>query len=571
MRRGLLCPILFSTIIWCMHEKSLASDRLTPIYSQNGMVVTQEVKATQVGVEILKKGGNAVDAAVAVGFALAVTLPKAGNLGGGGFMMLHLPSRNKTLALDYREVAPASASRNMYIDEHGNVDQNKVRFSHQSVAVPGTVAGLIAALNCCGTLPLAVLLQPAIKMASEGIRVTAELAASIKARSKRLEAWPATADIFLKSKGEYFLPGEKLVQSDLAWSLRQIAKDGAKGFYSGLIADLVAKDMKENEGLIGLADLYNYEVSWRIPIRGTYRGYDIVSMPPPSSGGVHLVQMLNILEGFDIRSIGHNSTDLIHLIAETARVAYQDRAYYLGDPDFSTPPVRRLISKAYAKVVRNTIDLKRARKSGKLATKKMLPEESHETTHFTIADKFGNVVSNTYTLNFSFGSGIVTPGTGILLNNQMDDFSAKPGAPNAYGLIGGEANSISASKRPLSSMTPTLVFKNNQVFMATGTPGGSRIITMILQVILNVIDFGLNIAEAGAAIRVHHQFIPDILFVESGLKPGKISDLGRRGHVTKETRLFGSVQTIMSAEGGVLKGWYGASDPRKSGALAAGY
>jgi len=547
-----------------------ARDRFHPVVARNGMVASQEAVATRVGLDVLRRGGNAVDAAVAVGFALAVTLPRAGNLGGGGFMLIHDAASGQTHALDYREMAPAAAGRDMYLGTDGEVDKAKARYSHHSVGVPGTVAGLAAARERFGTLPLADLIAPARRLAAEGIVVTDDLAGSLTARRKRMTRWPATAAIFYRGAAD-FAPGDRLVQADLARSLGQIAADGPAAFYDGEIGARIAAEMARHGGPMTQADLRGYKVRWREPVRGQYRGYDIASMPPPSSGGVHLVQMLNILEGFDLAALGHNGADAIHLLAETARLAYADRAQHLGDPDFWSVPVKGLTDRRYAEALRRQIDPARARPSSDVAAGDPAPYESNETTHFTVVDSAGNVVTNTYTLNFSYGTGIVAAGTGILLNNEMDDFSAKPGVANAYGLIGGEANAIEPGKRPLSSMTPTIVLRDGRPFLATGSPGGSRIITTVLQVISNVVDHGMTIAAASAAVRVHHQWLPDKLFVEAGLSPDTLALLKERGHEVQTRNAMGSTQSIMlidRADGRVL---LGASDPRRRGALTAGY
>ncbi len=541
-------------------------DIFHPVFAVNGMVATQEARATRIGVEILQDGGNAVDAAVAVGFALAVTLPRAGNLGGGGFMLIHDAASATTHALDYREMAPAAASRNMFLDDSGEVDQNKSRFSRHAAGVPGTVAGLVLALDRFGTMSLERVIAPAIRLAEEGIEVSFDLGQSLEARKERLSANTAAARIFFRPDGTPYRAGDRLVQSDLAWSLKQIAAAGAPAFYRGAIAERIVEDMQKNGGPITAADLAAYRPMMRAPVEGSYRGYDIRSMPPPSSGGVHLVQIMNILEGFPVAFLGHNSADTIHVMAEAMKLAYADRSVHLGDPDFWKVPVEGLTSKRYAHDLGRAIRLNRARPSHTIVAGNPLAYESNETTHFSVMDRAGNAVSNTYTINFSYGSGIVAEGTGILLNNEMDDFSAKPGVPNAYGLIGGEANAVAPGKRPLSSMTPTIVLKDGIPFLATGSPGGSRIITTTLQVILNVIDHGMNIAAATAAPRVHHQWLPDELRVESGVSVDTLDLLRARGHEIAEKNAMGSVQSVMRIEGGFL----GAADPRRPEALAAG-
>jgi gamma-glutamyltranspeptidase/glutathione hydrolase len=542
-------------------------DIFHPVVGSHGMVATQEARATRVGIDILEQGGNAVDAAVAIGFTLAVTLPRAGNLGGGGFMVIHSADKGETVALDYREMAPAAATKDMYLDAAGDVDVQKARYSYHSVGVPGTVAGLALALERYGSLPLAKVLAPAIRLAEDGIEVDADLAGSLAKARKRFARWPETMKIFFKPDGSPYQAGERLVQTDLAWSLKRIAEHGAKAFYEGAIADRIAADMTAHGGPITLDDLKAYKAVVREPVHGSYRGYDIASMPPPSSGGVHLIEILNILEGYPIAYLGAGGAETIHLMAEAMKLAYADRSKYLGDPDFADIPVKGLTSKAYAATLRAKIDRNRATPSTEIAPGNPLPYESDQTTQFSVMDAAGNVVSNTYTINFSYGTGIVAAGTGILLNNEMDDFSSKPGVPNAYGLIGGEANAIEPRKRPLSSMTPTIVFKDGKPFLATGSPGGSRIITTTLQLIMNVIDHDMNIAAATAAPRIHHQWLPDELRVEVGLSPDTVRLLAAKGHNVVVKNAMGSTQSVMRTDAGL----FGASDPRRPGALTLGY
>ncbi len=544
-----------------------AQDIFHPVLGTQGMVASQEATATQVGLEVLKGGGNAVDAAVAVGFALAVTLPRAGNLGGGGFMLIHMAESGETLALDYREEAPAAAGRDLFLDADGKVDNQRARFSYLSAGVPGTVAGLSAAQARFGRLSLAEVLAPAIRLAEEGMPVSVALAEGLAARAERLKAWPETARVFFKADGSPYSAGEKLVQSDLAWSLKEIARDGAAAFYEGEVGQRIAADMKANDGLITESDLAAYDVVWREPVTGSYRGYAIASMPPPSSGGVHLVQILNLLESYPLGEMGAGSAATLHVMAEAMKLAYADRSQHLGDPDFWKVPQRGLTSKAYASRLRQRIDQDRALAATEIGPGDPVPYESNETTHFSVADRFGNVVSNTYTINFSYGSGIVAKGTGILLNNEMDDFSAKPGTPNAYGLIGGAANAIEPGKRPLSSMTPTLVFKDGKPWLVTGSPGGSRIITTVLQIVLNTVDHGMNVAAATAAPRMHHQWLPDELRIEPGFSRDTLRLLAEKGHRVVIKNAMGSTQSLLRIE----DGWTGASDPRRPGALTLGY
>ncbi len=563
------CVLILLSQTACIRGKETAPSEPANghAFATQGMVATQEAIASRVGVKILKQGGNAVDAAVAIGFTLAVTLPQAGNLGGGGFMIAHIAKTGETVAIDYREIAPELATRDMYLDANGNPSTDRSQFSHLSVGVPGTVAGLSYALKKYGTLSLKQVMTPAIRLAEKGFPVTAALVASLKEHKKSLLRWPETAKIFFKSDSSLYEPGDLLVQKDLARSLKQIAKEGPKAFYRGAIAEKLAVEMTSHGGLITRKDLQNYRVVRREPVRGTYRGYEIASMPPPSSGGVHLIQMLNILEGYPIRSLGAGSAKTLHLLAESMKLAYADRSRHLGDPDFWTVPVQGLTSKAYAENLRKLIRSDEARPSKEIHPGNPSPYESPETTHFSVMDRAGNAVSNTYTLNFSYGSGLVAAGTGILLNNEMDDFSSKPGVPNAYGLVGGEANAIQPMKRPLSSMTPTLVFKAGKPILATGSPGGSRIITTTLQFLLNVLDHKMTIGSATRAPRIHHQWLPDWLEMELGFKSETLLSLAEKGHLVVETKPFGSTQSILRTK----KGFYGASDPRRPGALAKGY
>ncbi|MCB1740409.1 MAG: gamma-glutamyltransferase [Gammaproteobacteria bacterium] len=542
-----------------------ARDLSHPVASRYGMVASQEATATRVGVAVLESGGNAVDAAVAVGFALAVTLPRAGNVGGGGFMLVHDAGTATQHAIDYRERAPTASSRDMYLGEDGEVDRHRKRFSHLSVGVPGTVAGLHLAHQRFGSRPWTELIAPAIALARDGIVVGEGLAAALQAGQERLAAHPASARIFLRPDGKPWQVGERLVQSDLADSLEAIARQGPQAFYEGHIAKAIAEEMRSHGGLITRTDLAAYSAVLRAPVRGRYRGHEIVSMPPPSSGGVHLIQILNILEGFDLTAAGHNSAQSIHWLAESMKRAYADRSAHLGDPDHWPVPVTGLTDERYAARLRADIDA-RATASSQIRPGTPQDFESEQTTHYSIMDRTGNVVSNTYTLNFSFGSGIVAPGTGILLNNEMDDFSGKPGTANAYGLIGGEANAVQPGKRPLSSMTPTIVLRGGEPLLATGSPGGSRIITTVLQVISNIIDHGMNLQEATNAPRVHHQWLPDELRVEEGLSIDTIRLLRGRGHEVVVKNAMGSTQSVQHLRGIFL----GASDPRRRGALSAG-
>ena len=538
-----------------------------PVWAKNGMVATQEALASDIGLQILKDGGNAVDAGVAVGFALAVTLPRAGNIGGGGFMMIYDAKQGKTVALDYREKAPSSATRDMYLDSAGNAVSDLSRYHGLAVGVPGTVAGLLKALEDHGTMSREQVMAPAIALAENGIEVTAGLSESLEALSDRLQKWPSTKKIFFKPDGSAYQPGERLKQPELARSLKLIAAQGADGFYKGETASKLVKAVNDAGGRMSLQDLANYEAIARVPVKGDYRGYEIVSMPPPSSGGIHIIQILNILEGYPLKDYGQNSAQTIHLMAEAMQLAYADRAEYLGDSDFIDVPDSGLTSQAYADKLRGLIDPNKATPASTIKANNPLPYESDQTTHFSIVDKDGNAIANTYTLNFSYGTGLVAEGTGILLNNEMDDFSAKPGVPNGYGLLGGEANAVEANKRPLSSMSPTLVFKDSKPYIVTGSPGGSRIITTVTQVISNVLDHDMNIAEATHAPRIHDQWLPDEIRIEKALNVDTINKLESMGHTVSPQATMGSTQSIMITPDGV----YGSSDPRIVDAAVVGY
>ena len=543
-----------------------SNDIFHPVYGKNGMVASEQGLATQVGLDILKQGGNAIDAAVAVGFALAVVLPNAGNIGGGGFMVLHDDKTGKDVAIDFREIAPAKASRDMYLDNQGNVIDGKSLFTHDASGVPGTVAGMEYALKKWGTMPLSKVLEPAIKLADKGFIVSDVLAQTLKEEKSTLGKWSSSKAIFFKN-GEPLKSGDLLVQKDLAKSLRLIAKQGAKAFYQGEIATKIAKEMQSHGGTMTLEDLKAYKVVERQPIIGDYRGYKVVTMPPPSSGGVHLIEILNMLEHYPIKEDGVNSAKNIHHMAESMKLAYADRSEYLGDPDFVKIPVTGLTSKAYANELAKTIDDNKARLSSNIKPGKPQPYESDQTTHFSVMDKAGNAVAVTYTLNLNFGSGIVVEGTGILLNNEMDDFSVKPGVPNAFGLVGGTANAIEAKKRPLSSMTPTIVMKNNKPWLVTGSPGGARIITTVLQSVVNTIDHEMNPAEAIITPRVHHQWLPDELRVEEGISPDTIKLLQDKGHNVVTKAPMGRIQIIQADD----SGFYGYSDPRNPDGKTLGF
>ena len=515
-----------------------------PVIDDDGMVVSQRKIASEVGAQILKDGGNAVDAAVATGLALAVVLPRAGNLGGGGFMIVHLKDKNETIAIDYREKAPAGAFRDLFLDEEGNYDKKKAQFSLLSAGVPGSVAGFYHALINYGTLSWEEILKPAIKLAEEGFEIPHDLANTL---DKSLYA-----------------AGEILIQKDLARTLTLLSELGPDAFYKGEIAALIVKEMEKNGGLITLQDIKNYNIVEREPIVGDYKDYKIVSMPPSSSGGTHLIQMLNMLEEFPIKEMGFGSAESIHILAEVMKRAYADRSKYLGDTDFYKVP-SSLTSKEYAKSLNAFISGDKITPSDEISAGNPYPYESPDTTHFSVMDSSGNAVSNTYTLNFSYGSGMMIPGTGMLINNEMDDFSSKPGTFNGYGLLGSEANAIEGNKRPLSSMTPTIIFKDNEPYMVFGSPGGSRIITTVLQVALNVMDHDMNIAQAVHSPRIHHQWLPEVLMIESGFGADTERLLNEKGYKLYPSSTMGSVQAIMK-EGNYF---YGSADPRRPSAGVA--
>ncbi|MPZ58133.1 MAG: gamma-glutamyltransferase [Rhizobiales bacterium] len=538
-----------------------------PVVARHGMVVAQESRAARIGATILEQGGNAIDAAVAVGFAMAVTYPKAGNLGGGGFMLIHQPGSDP-VAIDYRETAPHATTRDVFLDAQREADPRKSRETGLGVGVPGTVAGLTLAHKQFGSgkFSLADLIAPAIRMAREGFPVEDDTADSLPRVGQRLARWPSTAKIFLPD-GALLGLGDRLIQTDLAATLAAIAREGPRAFYVGPIADRIVEAVRGAGGRMTRTDLESYMPILRRPVRGSYRGYEIISMPPPSSGGVHLVEILNILEGFDLRTAGPGSADALHLMIEAMKRAYADRAVFLGDPDSVKVPVAGLTSKDYAAQLRSEIDIAKARPSSAIRLGEPAPPEGDNTTHFSVVDRDGNAVANTYTLNLSYGLGLVAEGTGVLLNNELDDFAAKPFAPNAYGLVGFAANAPGPDKRPLSSMTPTIVLKGGEPVLITGSPGGSRIITAVLQVIVNVIDHGMSVARAVSYPRVHHQWLPDRVLAEPGLPAASIQALEARGHAVVPTTPFTSTNSIAVTPDGLV----GAADTRTRGSLAVGY
>jgi gamma-glutamyltranspeptidase / glutathione hydrolase len=570
--------ILFTFIAFIFSATSLAQvapvARVAPIppaqtiLARNGMVVAQEQRAARIGVEILDRGGNAVDAAVAVGFALAVTYPRAGNIGGGGFMVIHLAKTGEDIAIDYRETAPAAATETMFLDASGEADPKKSRDSALSIGVPGTVAGLALAhaKYGSGNLPLAELIAPALTLARNGVEIVDDIADTLPQAQARIARWSSSAPVFLNSDGHVLMPGQDLLQPDLAITLRTIAAEGPKGFYEGPVAEKIVASVRKAGGIMTTEDLKNYSAVVRTPVRGNYRGYDIISMPPPSSGGVHLIEMLNILETYDMAALGAGTPQSLHLLVEVLKRAYADRAAFLGDPDAVKIPISGLLSKKYAASLRATIGDK-ATPAADIKPGRPDIYEGDNTTHFSVIDRDGNAVSNTYTLNFSYGVGLVAEGTGVLLNNELDDFTAKPGTANAYGLIGYTSNLPGPRKRPLSSMTPTIVMKDGKPVLITGSPGGSRIISTVLQVIVNAIDFRMPIEAAVSAPRLHHQWQPDEAIVEPGFAPDVLDELTRRGHKIVPVPPLTAVNSIaITAEG-----YVGAADRRTRGSLAAGY
>ena len=539
------------------------------VYGKNGMVASRSTLASAVGAEIMRLGGNAVDGAVATAFALAVTYPSAGNLGGGGFALVRFPG-GKVVALDHREKAPAHSHRDMFLDENRDVDNVLARNTLLSSGVPGSVDGLIELLERHGSMPLKKVIAPAIRLADEGFEIDWYMARHFASVRSRMEPYPASLEKF-SIDGKPPKPGDIWRQPDLASTLSRIAEHGRKGFYEGETADLIVKEMERSGGIINHEDLKNYRSVWREPVRGNYRGYDIWSMGPPSSGGVLLIQILNMLEAHDLSALGWGSADTVHLMVEAERRAYADRAKHLGDPDFYPVPVETLIKKTYASSRFEDVNLDLASRSNEIYPGKIGFKEATETTHFSVMDKTGLMVALTTTLNSSYGNKIVVPGTGMLMNNEMDDFSAKPNTENQFQLLGGEANSIAPNKRMLSSMTPTIVTKDGEPFMITGTPGGSTIITTVLQIIVNVVDHRMTIEDAVSLPRFHHQWKPDqILFEQFAFSPDTIRLLKEKGHrnlvESNWGRGIGDANSIMFRDGVML----GVKDPRAEG-MAVGF
>ena len=552
--------ILFTTFIFSFQLLTAANSN--PVFGENGMIVSTSKQTSEAGIQILKKGGNAVDAAVAVGFALAVTSSSNGNIGGGGFMVAAM-ANGETFTLDHREKAPATAHRDLFLNDSGNVIPGMSLFSRAGSGVPGTVDGLIRALedHGSGKISLRQALAPAIRLAEKGFKISHYEARRFNGYKSFFERNDAASKIFIRQNETPWSTGDKFVQKDLAKTLKRIAKFGRDGFYSGPVADLIVAEMKRGNGLISHDDLENYSSMYRDPVKGIYKGHEIISMGPPSSGGALLINMMNMLENYPVDSLGWNSSDYIHLVTEVERRAYADRAEHMGDPDFWDVPLDMLTSKEYAQSRINDISLEKATPSSAVSASGAPGYESRETTHYSVVDQWGNAVSVTTTINLSYGSGHLVKGAGFFLNNEMDDFSSKPGVPNAFGLVGNEANSIQAGKRPLSSMTPTIVLKGGKPFMVIGSPGGSTIITTTMQAILNVVDYGMDIKEAVSSPRFHSQWVPDVIMTEPrGLSKDVIQNLESKGHtlVPYKWGYIGEANGILISE----DGFYGGGDSR---------
>ena len=534
-------------------------------YGNNGMVTTQHFLATSVGEKILNKGGNAYDASIAIAFTLAVVLPRAGNIGGGGFMVMYDKDTSDAYSIDYREKAPEKSYKDMYLNDDGSFNnQNLSTFGYLSSGVPGTVAGLWEVHKKFGSLPWEDLLEDAIFYAENGFNITPYMADILYNYNEKMSFFPETKKIFQADYPNF--KNKKLLQGDLGNTLRIISSEGKDGFYKGEIAKKIADEMELNGGLITENDLENYNPVWRKPLISSYRNNQIITMPPPSSGGVHIIQMLNILERYDLNDFEHNSTDYINLLTEVMKHAYADRSKYLGDSDFYDVPIKKITSRKYSNEIYKNINLGSSKSSEDIHPGMYLSNESHETTHFSVADIKGNIVSSTYTLNSTFGSGVIIKGTGILMNNEMDDFSAAPGIPNQFGLLGAKANEIAPQKRPLSSMSPTIVMKGNELFFTTGSPGGSRIISAVLQSILNIIDFDMDLEEATLAKRIHHQWQPDILEIELSVDSNTRSQLEAMGYIIVIKEPLTCIQTIMYDN----NKYSGYGDFRRPDAFASG-
>ncbi|TAF03930.1 MAG: gamma-glutamyltransferase [Nostocales cyanobacterium] len=564
--------ISFLSLAVIFTSQAVSATITIPLRSKKGMVVSAHPLASEAGLAMLKKGGNAVDAAVATTLAISVVEPFSAGIGGGGFLLLHSEKTGEIKALDFRERAPIKATRNMYLDANGKVIPGASTNGYLAVATPGTVAGMYEVHSRYGKLPWQEVVEPSIALAKNGFIISNRISwlslSRFQDRKPRILNNPAASKIFTRN-GKYYQPGEKLIQSDLAKTLEAISQNH-QSFYTGKIAQTIANDMAKNGGLITLEDLKSYKAIWRTPVCGNFRKAKVCSMSPPSSGGVHLLQMLNIIGETDLKSLGRNHPDAIHIMVEAMKIAYSDRAKYLGDPDFVKVPVSQLISPAYAQKRRQQINMNQAIPSTELKPeiKTLKTHESTETSHLNVVDADRNAVSLTFTINTGFGAGIVTPGTGIVLNNEMDDFAAAPGVPNFFGLVGNEANSITPRKTPLSSMTPTIVTENNRLRLAVGAPGGSTIITQVLQIILNILEYKMDVGAAVSVPRIHHQWLPDELRVEAwGLDALTLEDLRRRGQKIKETTPWGNINAIGVTENNSLEG---AADSRGEGS-AKGY
>jgi gamma-glutamyltranspeptidase/glutathione hydrolase len=579
MTRRMLIAIGLAFVLPLSSPEAAFAASPAPVEGRHGMVVTAQHLASEIGVDVLKKGGNAVDAAVAVGYALAVAYPNAGNIGGGGFMTIRFKDGRSTF-LDFRERAPLAATKTMYLDKDGNPVKGASLDGYLAVGVPGSVAGFETARAKYGTLSRQDLMAPAIALAKDGFLLDQGDAATFARGAERLAKDPEAAKIFLKADGSPYRSGERLMQPDLAATLTAISDNGPDGFYKGQAAEAIAAASQKGGGILSKDDFAQYKVRELKPVTCSYRGYEIISSPPPSSGGVIICEILNVLEGYPLGYLGAGSADTVHVMAEAMRYAYVDRNSALGDPDFVDNPVSKLLDKGYAAEIRAKIDPYRAGVS-----KDLMPEgfgEHMETTHYSIIDDEGNAVAVTYTLNGSFGAGVVAPGTGVLLNNEMDDFTQKPGVPNLYGLVQGEANAIQPKKTPLSSMSPTVVAKDGKPFMVIGSPGGSRIITITLEAIVNVIDHGMDIQEAIDAPRIHHQWLPDTLSIEPhGLSPDTLKMLAGMGYhldVADEGKTWGQAAGILvggkslgEIEAGGGARYNGAMDSRSCSGAALGY
>ena len=559
--------ISFISLAAILTSQAVSATITLPLRSKRGMVVSASPLASEAGLLMLKKGGNAVDAAVATTFAISVVEPFSAGIGGGGFLLFHSQKTGEIKALDFRERAPIKATKNMYLDAEGRVRPGASITGYLAVATPGTVAGMYEVHRRYGKLPWREVIKPGIALAKNGFiisdRVAWRSSAAYEIRKQAILKNPAAKKIFTRN-GEYYQPGEKLIQTDLAKTLQAISEN-PQSFYTGKIAEIIASDMKKNGGLITIEDLKQYQAIWRNPVCGNFRKSKICSMPPPSSGGVNLLQMLNMIGDTNLKSWGWHHPDAIHLIIEIMKIAYSDRAEYLGDPDFVKVPISQLISPAYAQKRRQEINMKMATPSTaiKPEIKTLKNHESTETSHLNVVDADRNAVSLTFTINLGFGAGTVTPGTGIVLNNEMDDFAVAPGVPNAFGLVGKEANSIAPKKTPLSSMTPTIITENNRLRMAVGAPGGSTIITQVLQIILNVLEYKMDVGAAVSVPRIHHQWLPDELRMEAwGLDALTWEELRRRGHKIRETRPWGNANAITVTEDDTLEA---AADPRGDG------